>query len=598
MKKFERLTAVILVFVLTLLLSFTAFAEDAESVPVSTPRNETLYIGGLQSVKANNANPFSSVSQLMAQGQADNADCVVYETLYMYNMLNGELYPLLADGDPETDEERTCITVKLKEDAHWSDGSPLTTADVQATWQTHQKYKSTYGVDFGKYISAVEAVDELTVVIRANEKNYNFLKMEQYLHYLFVAQKEYLEAKSAEYGDDAEGFKNDGWWDAPHSGPYDITVHNDEKVLYERDDNYWGQAESMWVALPHPKYLCHNIYTGNDAQAVAFEAGEIDVNQQFMPNVWTYWEEKGLPISTYLYEPPYHLDAQMPSLYFNCQKEGLNQAVVRRALSMAIDYNQIIASAMSGYSYTFTEIPRSLFSPLNQDLYQKCCEITDLEALNFAGRDVEGAGIMLDEAGIIDTDGDGIREYNGINITARCECPAGFTDWNAALEIVAEAGREIGLGLETYFPETSVWNEDIQTGNFDIAMNSMGGVGVAQPWSGAYLGLYGWGGEFPERITNGYSRWYNEEADALLAEIPTLDPESERYVEAWARLNEIYLTECPNISLMYRPAYFHTVNETVWTGFPEADDGSDIPPTVCVGGYGIAALYNIVPIEE
>ena len=60
----------------------------------------------------------------------------------------------------------------------------------------------------------------------------------------------------------------------------------------------------------------------------------------------------------------------------------------------------------------------------------------------------------------------------------------------------------------------------------------------------------------------------------------------------YTKLTEIYLTEVPSFSLMYRPSVFHAVNETVWTNFP-SDDGRNIPPLDCTDGYGIAALYDL-----
>jgi peptide/nickel transport system substrate-binding protein len=44
---------------------------------------------------------------------------------------------------------------------------------------------------------------------------------------------------------------------------------------------------------------------------------------------------------------------------------------------------------------------------------------------------------------------------------------------------------------------------------------------------------------------------------------------------------------------MYRPGVFHTVNESVWTGYPKMNDGSGVPPTLCIDGYGIKGLYNL-----
>ncbi len=572
-------------------------AETTDTDADATPRNETVYFGGQQWGTANDINPYSSNSNCFPMSQADSAREIVYETLYMYNMLDGSVVPLLADGDWVMSDDQKTITVKINQAAHWSDGTPLTANDVVATFNAHIKYESNTGADMGLYIASCEATDDYTVVFTANEENFNPLKLQEYMPKLFIAQAAYIEKMEEECGGDSEKFKNATWWDAPHSGPYTLTVHNDQKLVFTRDDNYWGQDESMWGKLPAPKYLAHNIYSGNDTTAIAFENGEIDIDQQFVANIWTYWEDKGLDISTYIDEAPYYVNASMPTLWFNCQTEGLDQTAVRKAIAMATDFDQIISSAMSGYSYTFAEVPHSLFNPTDaeKELYAKCNDIVDLESLNFVGKEYDKANAILDEAGIVDSDGDGYREFNGEKITLKCECPSGWSDWNGALEIVASCGQEIGLNLETYFPEATVWTEDIQTGNFDIIMNGTTACGYAEPWNRFYNALYGWGGNFPDRITNGYSRWYNEEADSLLAAIPTMS--DDEAIEAYARLNELYLTECPSVGLMYRPALFHEVNESVWTGFPEANDGSNIPPQICIAGYGIAALYEITPVE-
>ena len=87
-------------------------------------------------------------------------------------------------------------------------------------------------------------------------------------------------------------------------------------------------------------------------------------------------------------------------------------------------------------------------------------------------------------------------------------------------------------------------------------------------------------------------RYKNERADEILAAIPMTTDEAELkalYTEAV----EIYLSEVPSFSLMYRPAVFHEVNESVWTNFPDATDGRNIPPADCTDGYGIAALYEL-----
>ena len=90
----------------------------------------------------------------------------------------------------------------------------------------------------------------------------------------------------------------------------------------------------------------------------------------------------------------------------------------------------------------------------------------------------------------------------------------------------------------------------------------------------------------------------SDEIDAIIAEIPNTT-DRDRLVELYTRATEIYLTDVPSFTLMYRPQNFHTVNESVWTNFPSADDGitPPIPPLDLTDGYSIAGLYNLTLVN-
>jgi peptide/nickel transport system substrate-binding protein len=64
-------------------------------------------------------------------------------------------------------------------------------------------------------------------------------------------------------------------------------------------------------------------------------------------------------------------------------------------------------------------------------------------------------------------------------------------------------------------------------------------------------------------------------------------------VETYSELSEIYLTNVPSFTQMYRPAQFYTVNVLVWTNYPAADDGLNTSPMNLRNGYGGAGLYRI-----
>jgi len=560
---------------------------------LATPREETLYFGGIQWGKPGSNNPMSPNPNFSLIDQSDMARVAEWETLYMFNLLDGKAYPLLADGDFEWNADKTVITVKMNPAAKWSDGTALTAHDVAATFDAHVKYESNLGADYSTYIESIVATDDATVEITAvTGDNYNPLKLEEYLPKVYVMQKAYLEAKDAEHGGDPIEMKNDTWWDAPHSGPYTPVLFDSiSKWVAQRNDNYWGQDASLFGGLPAPKYLAHNIFADNASTAVGFQNAEVDVNQQYLPNIQDMWEKEGHPISTYLDDAPYHISAGIPSAFFNMNREGLDQVEIRKAIAMATDFDQINSASMTGQSPKYSDVPRSLFNPTVGERSL----IRDPEALKeyqFMGKDIEGANKLLDDAGIVDTNGDGVREYNGKELSFKVQCPTGWSDWNSALEVVAAAGKEIGITLETYFTETATWTEDLQGGNFDIIMNGPAAASIANPWTRTYQLMYGFGGEFAERQTSNWGRYYDARVDELINLIP-VETDEAKLLEYYEELNIKYLTDVPSFGLMYRPAYFHAVNETVWTGFPVADDGSNIPPQICINGYGIAALYNI-----
>ena len=566
----------------------------------ATPRKETLYLAGQQWGTINDWNPMSSNSNNgMAMGQVGSAREIVWETLFMYNMLDGKLYGLLGT-DYAWNSDNTELTVNLNKDAKWSDGSQVTAADVAATFDAHIKYESPVGADFKPYIEKVEAVNDSTVVFHAVKdakgKAVNSMKVIEFIPKIYIMQKEYLKKVAERNSDKANDIKQDKMEDLVSTGAYKPYYADDQKVVIIRRDDYWGQAKSMWGKLPAPKYIAHTIFSGNDTGLVALKAGEVDVAQMFVPDVQNLWLKDKLPISTYIEEAPYGICAAMPSIWFNTRKEGLNKKEVRKAIAMAVDYGQINKAAMTGQSPTFEEVPRSVMNATEAE--QKMIDKDKLKDYQF-GNDPEGAKKLLDKAKIVDTDGDGIREYpKGNNLSFKAECPEGWSDWNATLEIVAAAGKEIGINIETYFPDASTYTEDETTGNFDIVMGTPNGTAsITCPWQRC-LELMSSELNDMDVITRGnFGRWKNKRADELIGLIPN-ESDSAKLKAYYTELSQIYLDEVPSFTAMYRPAAFHIVNESVWTNYPQKDDGKNIPPYDCTDGYGVAALYNLTPVEE
>ena len=604
MKKITKLFAMLIVAAMVCGL-FAVCGTSASGVvgmsdgDVVLPREETLYFAGQQWGAVNSWN-IVGTNQNNAMAIAGNAGgyrTTMFETLFMFNPLTGEKTGLLADSY-EWNEDLTEMTVSLKDAAHWSDGTPVTAADVVATWDVGVLTNNGTGAGNKAYVAGIEATGDKTFVIKSvltkDGKPVNPLKIEDFICGTPIAQAAWIKTLCDRCDNDPTKILNDAGEDVVWSGPYHKYYADDQKVVLIRDDNYWGADESMWGKLPVPKYLAHVIYADNAAGELALKAGEVDVCQQFIGNIQNLWLEDDLPISTYYDEAPYGVCLTMPTAWYNMNIPVIAEnAALRKAIAMATDYEAIIANAMTNQSPTFADVPRSLMNPTDGE--QALYDHEAVKDLQWAGNDIDGANKLLDEAGLLDSDGDGWREYNGEKITLNAVCPNGWSDWQAAMQIVAAAGDKIGISIEPEYPEWDImqtrFTDPTQT-EYAIFMWSPDAASPSMPWgrcnqflSSQFVGLQNnWSGN--------WGQYVNEEADKILAEIP-LTTDHDKLVELYTELVKIYLTDVPSFSLMYRPSVFHAVNESVWTNFPSGDDGRNIPPMDCTDGYGIAALYDL-----
>ncbi|OAX50747.1 MULTISPECIES: ABC transporter substrate-binding protein [unclassified Paenibacillus] len=554
--------------------------EPAPQTNKETPRNETLYINGLQWGPPTNFNLLSGNPAFPVN--YGNSRELVYETLFMVNQLDGGLEPLLGNSYEWTDE--TTLRIELNADAKWSDGTAFTADDVVYTYELGKKYDINWS-SFWAYISEVKADGAQAVEIKLNPENPNKLTVLDSIELIPMLPKHIWEEIEKKNNNDLTAIRKEVNDNPVGTGAYKLHFYNDQKITIVRDDNYWGQK--LFGKLPAPKYITHVIYKDNAAGDLAFKSGQVDVSQQFIPQVWKMWEG-GAAVKTYLKDAPYYLPGSMPSIFFNLSKAGLDNADVRRAIAMSINYDKISELAMSGYS-----APMQPSLTLNSDAESKYIDQDAIKSLQWT-MDIEGANALLDKIGA--TKGkDGIRVLNGKRLGPfEVECPYGWSDWNAALEIVAQSAKAIGIEIRTKFPESPVWTNDLQTGKFDIIMNTpAGGVSPSQPWNRAMTIMYSKGvAPMGEMAFWNWGRYQNDRADAIIEEIPSVSDEA-KLKSLYTELNTIWLKDIPSIPLMYRPWVFDTVNESVWKGFPTEGDGTNIPPQISMDGAGIKALYQI-----
>lgn len=543
----------------------------------SSDRKQTLFIAGWQWGTAPNFNPLNTTAAFPTQ---QNQMQLIYEALFAFDLRDLGLRPQL--GKSLTMPDDKTIVVTLQPDAHWQDGQPVTADDVVFTYELGKRHTEAPYAGAWEYLSAVTKTDDHTVVFHLSETRTNPGMTKTNLCQVYILPAHLWRNIEAQNKSIVEYLN----MNPVGSGPYKLAAQNAQQLVYVRDENYWGKG--VHGRLPAPKKIVHPIFKDNAAGNLAFERGEVDVMQQFTPEIWKMWQDKKAPVRTWYDKPPYYVPAGMPMLMLNTTRKGLNNPAVRRALAFAIDYPRIAEQAMSRYSQP---AQASLILPTDNE--KKYVDSADLAANGWHHDPAQSARILEQQLGA-KKGSDGIYVLgDGTRLGPwTVQTPTGWSDWQTALQVVVENGRAAGFDLTANFPEANTLNPAITTANFDLAVWYIGAQTTAgTPWQRYrdVLDIRGVPAPGQAGFWN-YGRFSDSRVGPLLDKAATAS--GGELVGLIKELDGIYRSNVPMIPLMYRPLDFFEVNESVWTGFPTSHNPS-APPTF--SGAGVLWLYQISP---
>jgi len=524
---------------------------------VSLPREETVYVAGALWGPATTWN-------LYAPQSTWGTDQFLYVPPFIYDLGKDAWLPFLAESYEFVNDKT--IRIKIREQAKWSDGMPITADDFVYTFTLTKKLGIGPGTGWDDYIEYVKAVDKKVVEFKAREDNLNYF---QFLSYALGTDPmpkhvyERLEAQKINIKD----WVNDNPKEQVVSGPYKLFYYDPNIVVYERIDNWWGKDI---FGLPRPKYIAHVIYKDNPSASLAVEQGNVDWAGLFIPSVWELWEKKKLPIGTWYKQEPYFLPDGVGFVYVNNTKPGLDSPVVRKAIAYAIPYEEMLKKAYFGYgSQAHPSMVIDLFEPNKQyidyELARKVWGTKDGRIptdLKMAEKILEDAGYKKGRDGIrVAPDGTRLGPYT-------ISVPYGWTDWMMMCEMIAKNLREIGIDVKTEFPDFSVWADRMTKGTFDIIISWSVGPGFDHPFN-IYrfvldkrltrpVGEVTWAGD--------WQRYENDEVVKLLdTAVSTLDPEVRK--KAYFRIQEIVYRDMPSIPAFYT-AHWYEYSEQYWINWP------------------------------
>ena len=410
--------------------------------------------------------------------------------------------PVLAESY-EVAEDGLTYTFKLRKGVKFHDGTEFTAKDVKYTYDFYRDPENATSIA-GSFlgVDSVETPDDYTVVVHMSEVNAAFLVNGATN---FIVQSEYHKEvgedkyKTAPIGTGA--FKLKEWRPAEYT------------LLEAFDDHFRGR--------PNIDFLREDIVPEPSVRTIALETGDAH------SAVWPLLVEDSLRLAKDPNFVTFRVSgSSIKHFPLNNSLPQLSDKRVRQAMMYALDRQQIIDDIWSGAA----KVAHSNLSP-KYDFYYN----PDLKQYDY---DPDKAMELLDEAGWVDEDGDGVREKDGVDLSFTVTVITG----DQARRPIAEVAQQYlaAVGIEMLIEEAPV--SSILQGMRECTMEAS---------------LFNWtyGGLDPDPYStlhteggNNFACFDNPRMDELIEQgVQIADPEKRQPI--YYEIQEIFVDEVPVLYL-------------------------------------------------
>ena len=460
----------------------------------------------------------------------------IYEPLFFFNELSanpptgliGESYEYSADG-------RT-ITVKIKAGQSWNDGKPLTADDVVFTFG--------YGSNKSDHLTAAKAVDPTTVELVYDEPQFTSAPL--LLGNTWIVPKHVWSSI-------------DKWMDETNpqpvgSGPYKVKTTSDASYTIEANPGFRDGAP----AVTEVQYVGLD---SNQSGEDMIKTGQLDWIGQFIAS------PDAITASGDVATMNNQLD---PTVIITCADEAKGckgaqtDPAVRQALNAAIDRTSIAEKAFAGL--VGKSNPAMVLLPRDE------AWLSDPSLGESAQQPDSAAAEQILTAAGYTKGSDGFFGKGGKAISLDLFSPDGWTDYNDAAKLIAEAAGKAGIQIKVRTVSEAQYWTPISDGDFQLAMYGLTQSLVADPFTIYHEYYYGKSTDKVGTTPNGqnYSRYNNAVVDAAVKKAAATNDAAVKKA-AYGEIQAQIAKDLPYIPVVLNAsqAFFNVRN---FTGWPTADD--------------------------
>jgi len=514
---------VLLIAALSVACTDRGRSAPADVLVLSESRHTSAYV--------RNFNPLLEVGDVRWPARR-----AMYEPLMIHNPLQDRTVPWLATSYSWHDQHQR-LRFTIRDGVRWSDGELFGAHDVVFTFELLRRHPALDLRGTWQFLRRVHIAEEGVV---------EFELSRPYVPGLFdLAHQPIVPKHIWQQIDDPVRFTNPN---PVATGPYtEIESFQTQSYRVARNPTYWGNAEV--------RALQFSAFPGNEQANLALIRGEIDWAGDFVPAIDRVFVGRN-PRHHHYWFP---LIDTMVFLYANTVNKPLDDARVRKALSMAFDRELLVKVAMHGTT-------RPADATALNDAFEPFHSARAAALGSWTNHDPGAAAKLLDEAGLTVGD-DGMRRFRGKRWSVNIETPSGYSDWVRAAQVITRGLRKVGVDarLKTY--DFNAWYERIQKGTFTLSLG----------WSDSgptpyhmFRGLMSADTVKPvdKPAPRNWHRFGLTQADTILEQLAQT---SDKGFELYEQLQLLFAKHAPAIPLFPGPSWGE-FNTTRITGFPSEDD--------------------------
>lgn len=360
----------------------------------------------------------------------------------------GTLQPWLAT-DWSVSEDGTRVTLDLRDDVTFSDGTDFNAAAVKANFD-HVVAEDTASTQAADLLGGDRYVETLVV----DDDTVEVVFSQPFTPFLVNASTAFLGMYSPQVLEQSPELLATGGPEVTvGSGPWVMTDYvAGDHLSYERNVDYAWAPQGLDADSNATTQLEVTLVPDAKIRAESFRAGQLSLASELTPSTSSELSAEGFLVSA-VPSPgiPY-------SLYLNTKHGALDDVRVRQALGLGADIDAAVESVFSG-QFSRAE---SVLSPSTPGVYASELDGT-------TSFDAQRAGELLDEAGWTEIGEDGIRVRDGERLTLTWASWTPFPEDRLSLAAyLIDGWRGIGVEVDHQILEPGAYNEAYSTGNFDL----------------------------------------------------------------------------------------------------------------------------------